>query len=427
LKLKQILLNLVLPVVVLFGAVLVIRHLAATRPETKSMKPPDMGQFVTVEVAKPYAEPTHVKAVGRVKPAREVVLSPEVSGRITTVHPNLIPGGFIKADEVAFEIDDRPYKLAVAQQQANVARARVDLQIEGGRKVVAEREWSLLESEIESSATGKSLALREPQKRLAEVSVAAAGSALDRARLDVERTTIKVPFNAMVKTESVELGLLATPQAPLVSLVGTDTFWVEVTLPIGDVTRLAIPGINGVAEGQGAQATILQKNAAVTRRGRVIKLLSELDPLGAQARIIVEVEDPLGLSGENRGLPLFLGSFVDVELDGTAFDSVVAIPRKALRDGDFIWVLSADGKLEIRDITVVWRERELVLATAGVAPGDKVITSRLSAPVAGMPLKVAGAAATAQGGPPGVAPPGAVPSGAPPAAAPKPVPQAVQP
>ena len=408
---RQIALNIALPAVVLVGAVMLIRHLGATKPEQKQMKPPDMGQFVTVEEAKAYSEPAHIKTVGRVKAAREVTLSPEVSGRIVEVHPHLMVGGLIKAGEVAFKIDERAYRLAVAQQQANVARARVDLQLESGRKVVAEREWGLIESEIAATADGKALALREPQKRLAEVSVAAAASALDRARLDVDRATVTVPFNAYVRAESVELGLLATPQAPLVSLVGTDHFWIEVLVPLAELDRIAVPGLGGVAEGQGSPAKVSlmgSHTSQVLKVGRVKQLLTELDPLGAQARLIIEVEDPMGLAGAERELPLFLNAFVDVEIEGTPFDSVVAIPRKAVRDGDKVWVL-VDGKLEIRDIDVAWRERDVVLAKGGIAVNDKIITSRLSAPVAGMTLKLAGAGMTAGG------PPGANPAGGPPA------------
>lgn len=408
---KQIILNVALPVVVLIGAVMVVRHLSATRPEQQTMKPPDMGQFVTVEAARLHREPTHIKTVGRVKAAREVTLSPEVSGRIVEVHPDLVVGGLMKAGELAFKIDDRPYKMVVAQQQANVAKARVDLQLEGGRKVVAEREWGLLEKEIAATADGKSLALREPQKRLAEVSVAAAGSALDRARLDVERTTVTTPFNAIVRAESVELGLLATPQAPLVSLVGTDHFWVEVLVPMAELGRIAVPGINGVVEGQGSLAKVALQGNAAARAGRVKKLLTELDALGAQARLIIEVEDPLGLTGDARGLPLFLNAFADVEIEGTALESVVAVPRKAVRDGDQVWVL-VDGKLDIRDIEIVWRERDLVLVKSGVTEKDAIITSRLSAPVHGMALKLAGAGMTA-GAPPGGGPPVGGPPGAP--------------
>jgi len=399
-RLKNILLNVVLPIAVVLGAVMVMRHLVATRPPTPTAPPMKTGQLVTVVEARLHDRPVQIASVGRVKPAREVTLQPEVSGRVREVDPRLVQGGLLPAGAIAVKIDDEAYRLQVAQQQANVAKARVDLQVEGGRKAVAAREWSLLEKEIEASADGRSLALREPYLRLAEVQVAAAGSALERARLDVARTTITVPFNAFVREEAVEPGLLATPQTMLARLVGTDAFWIEVTVALDEVSRIAIPGLAGVAEGQGARVVVRQVGtgeAIVEREGRVIRLLSELDPLGAQARLLVEVPDPLGLATGERKLPLFLGAFVDVAIDAAPFAEVVAVPRKALREGHLVWVLSPEDKLEIREVEVVWRERDEVLVTRGVKPGERIITSPLSAPVAGMPLQIVGATKTAAG------------------------------
>lgn len=397
---KKIILNGVVPVVAVVGALMVLNQLVATRPQTPTRPSMPNVPIVSVEEARPYERALHVKAVGRVKPARAVTLQPEVSGRVVEVAPDLVPGGILSAGTVAVRIDDRPYRLVVSQHKANVAKARVDLQLESGRKAVAEREWSLLEEGIEASPEGKALALRKPQQRLAEVQVASAASALERARLDVERTTIKLPFNALVTEETVEPGLLATPQTPLAKLVGTDAFWVEVTVPLDEVARIAVPGLDEVPPGGGARALVRQVGTGanvVAREGRVVRLLGELDPLGAQARLLIEIPDPLGLEGAARALPLFLGAFVEVEIDATPFDAVVAIPRRALRDGKAVWVLTAEDTLDIREVTIAWREPGQVLVTAGVTPGERVITSRLTTPVTGMDLKIAAPAKTASG------------------------------
>jgi hypothetical protein len=171
-------------------------------------------------------------------------------------------------------------------------------------------------------------------------------------------------------------------------------------VPLDEVSRIAIPGIGPVGEGQGARAVVSlvgSGTAMVDREGLVIRLINELDPLGAQARLLVEIPDPLGLQAPERALPLFLGAFVDVEIDATSFGEVVAVPRRALRDGKAVWILDADDKLAIRDVEIAWRERDEVLVKTGVAAGERIITSRLTAPVAGMELKVAAPAKTAAG------------------------------
>ncbi len=398
---KKIVLNVVLPIVALLGAFMTVGAFMRSRPETPKMPPEVTGQVVRVALAEAASGRAKVTAVGRVRAARELTVMPEVSGRLVELHPALQPGGLVREGDELLRIDDRAYRLMVSQQEANAAAARVDLQVESGRRSVAEREWSLLESDVQATAEGKALALRKPYERLAQVRVASARAALERARLDVERTVLKAPFNALVREETAELGMLVGPQSAIARLVGTDTFWVEVSLPFDDLARIRVPG-PGQDEAAGAAATIVPSHlagadGAATYAGRAIRLLGDLDAVGAQARILIEVPDPLGL--ESGKAPLLLNTFVEVALETEAAPDAIRVPRVALREGDVVWVLKADDTLEFREVEVGARERDAVLVTAGLEPGERIITSRLSAPVPGMKLKVADEAVKAASAP----------------------------
>ena len=118
-------------------------------------------------------------------------------------------------------------------------------------------------------------------------------------------------------------------------------------------------------------------------------MLSDLDPLGRMARVVVEVMDPLelGRPPSERRLPLLVGAFVSVRLVGTTLDDVVAVPREAIREGDSVWVATRDDTLEIRPVIITWRERTRVLVVRGLADAERIISSPLSAPVEGMALR----------------------------------------
>jgi len=391
---RSIVLNVVMPIVVLVGTMVTIKAFMASRPVPPSAPTQKIGQVVNVVAAEEASGTSEVKTVGRVKAARELTVMPEVSGRLVELHANLQPGGVIAAGDTIVKIDDRAYRLMTSQQEANAAAARVDLQVEGGRRSVAEREWALLEGEVQATADGKDLALRKPYQRLAQVKVAGARAALERARLDVERTTVTAPFNALVREESVELGMLVGPQSMMARLVGTDAFWVEVSVPFDDLARIDVPR-PGQTETEGSTVVVSPvrntgNDAAVTYEGRVIRLLGDLDSVGAQARMIVEVPDPLGLISGRE--PLLLNSFVDVAIRGATLPDSVRLPRIAVREGDIVWVLNTKGELEIRPVVVIAREVDSVLVASGVRPNERVITSRLSAPVPGMKLRIAGEA-----------------------------------
>ncbi len=108
------------------------------------------------------------------------------------------------------------------------------------------------------------------------------------------------------------------------------------------------------------------------------------------ARVLVEIKDPLGLklTGKKHP-PLLIGEYVRMEVEGRQLEKVYRIPRTALRDNTRIWLISKDGKLEIRNVETLWRDEQTVLLTDGLQPGEQLIVSDLSKPVNGMPLQVA--------------------------------------
>ncbi|MFT7579356.1 MAG: RND family efflux transporter MFP subunit, partial [Myxococcota bacterium] len=297
-------------------------------------------------------------------------------------------GGFLKAGEVAFKIDDQDYQLVRRQTASQVSKARFELQVEAGRQKVAKKEWALLEAEIDTSDGGKKLALRQPHLRLAQANVSAARSVMERARLNVAKTVVTVPFNAYVSSEMVEMGLLAQPGAQLAQIVGTDTFWIDATVPLERLSSIRIPGEGGVPAGDGAtvKVTLAEGGDGGVFHGRVLRLLNELDPLGVQARLLVEVHDPLRLAEGNAGMRLFRGAFVDLEIDATTLENVVEIPRKALREDSKVWV-KVGKTLEMRDVVIIWRERDRVLIRSGVEPGELLIINRISKVTDRMPVR----------------------------------------
>ena len=330
-----------------------------------------------------------ISAQGTVIPAKEIQMSPEVTGRIVRLNDQMVPGGLISSGEVVFKIEPVDANIAVAESQTDVERARASLALEQGQQMIAQKEWAIFKDTAGQNADA-SLALREPQLKQAEVALEAAEARLRRARLTRARTTLKAPFNAMVQNENLEKGQLVTPQGNVATLVGTDAFWIQVSVPIDNLAMIDLPNAN--AEG-GALATVTQKigGQEVTREGRVVRLLPSLDPAGQMARLLVEIDDPLDLKKPEaeRRVPLLLSSLVSVSIKGRGADNLVELSRQFVRDGNQVYVY-ADGKLTIRELQIVWRKADTVLVKTGVDTGDKVVTTRISAPLEGMKLRVAG-------------------------------------
>lgn len=340
-------------------------------------------------------EVVKVNAQGTVTPARQIEMRSEVSGRIVEMSSKLIPGGYFPRGAMMARIDSRDYEARVAASKDMVAQATLRLEQEKARQSVARQEWELLESTIPADQANRDLALRIPQIRSAEAALAAAESGLAKAELDLERCTLTAPFNAQVIRENVDLGQVVNPQAEVATLAGTDRSWVQVSVPVEYLSWIDIPA----AGGKGSPATILQKTGAgnITREGRIIRLLGDLDPAGRLARLLVSIDDPLNRRNDSSQLPLLLNSYVTVEITGKTMEQVLVIPRSAIRDLDGaatvdgrnregIWLMDSDDRLRIEPVEVAWRTRDSVFIANGLPDGARLVISSIPTPVQGMKL-----------------------------------------
>lgn len=405
-----------LPVLVLIFGGFAAHHLLTMREPPPRTPRPAPAVPVEVVTASTADGPVRIQAQGTLVPSRQIDLQAEVTGRVVRIHPALQPGGRIEEGAELLRIDERDYRLALSASRADIQKALSDLEMERGHASVAAREWALLGDSVPRTEAGRARALRQPQMRSARARLEAARSELEKAKLALTRTRVQAPFDAVVLEENVDVGQVVRPGEPVAKLVGTDAWWVQVAMPVADLGWLSIPG---------AEATIRQdlgNGRVVVREGRAIRVLSDVDPVGLMARVLVEVADPLALKADRgEADPLLLGAVVDVTLEGRAAEGVTAVPRSALRDGDTVWTVRAaavppagpapaaatggdrtDGPHETLDVVpveVVRREIDRVLVRADdLPPGTRVVVSRLAIAVPGMAVRVTGAPDDAPGG-----------------------------
>jgi len=368
---------------ILLGAFVITAMLIATKPAVPKTVAEPKPTLVEAVKAVAKKETIIVSAFGSVQEWRKVALKPEVTGKVIEQSTNLIVGGLFKKDDIMLKIDPRDYQSFIDQEQAALQRAEVELKLEKGRKIIAEREWELLDPAIQSSEIGEELALRRPQLLEKKAALNAAKSRLEKATIDLERTTLKAPFNALVLEESVDVGQVVNPQNPVATLVATDEFRILVSIPFSRLHWIEVPQQGG----QGAKATIVQTigdDETISREGYVVRLLGDLDPVGRMARLLIAIKDPMSLNNDLP--PLLLDTYVRVDIEGPTLDNLIALPRKAIREGSQVWI-DNKGKLEIRPAHILYGQKELVLIDEGIQDGEYVITSSIPVPIPGMNIR----------------------------------------
>ena len=366
-------------------------------PKTMKKKPKRPIPLVQTVAIAPHSEQVYIEAFGTVIPAKQVALRSEVEGRIIKKNKELIPGGIIGKGELVVQIDPLDYQLLVNQRETEVAEARYSLDLEEGQQTIAKGEWQLLEEDVVATQAGKSLALREPHLRFVKAKLQAAESRLAAAKLAVKRTTINAPFNGLVLDSFVEQGQLISGQTELADLVGTDQFWVQVSIPVSRLSRIQFPENGGQA---GASARIIFENddgTQISRPGTMFKLFGELDSQSRMARVLVAIDDPLSLKENTKGSlagspgngKILLGSYVKVEINAGTLDNVYIVPRQAVHEGDIIWLLNSENRLVKMPVDIVWRRRDEMLIRGDLHDSEKLIISRLQSPLPGTILKSA--------------------------------------
>jgi len=351
--------------------------LLSTGPEIMPKEKSSSAKIVQVIPMDPQTRSVAVTALGSVVPSRKVVIRPQVSGQVIRQSDAITIGGHVKENDEMIRIDSKDYELALSEVRSNLEQSRFEREVESGRQVIAKREWDELQADLDIGDVNRSLVLREPHLRKAEALMEKAMNDIEIAELQLSRTVIKAPFNAMVVEESVEVGQLLSPSSTICELVGTDEFWIQVTIPFSDLKWIRFPEENRA--GAEAQVVLDMGNGESTAwKGEVIRLLSDLDPLGRMVRLVISVEDPLGLNKRSGSkLPLLLGSYVEVRMDAGDLENTLRIPREALREGNQIWVVGPDNLLKIVDADVLWLEKETVLISNKLEKGDQLIVSDL--------------------------------------------------
>ncbi len=380
-------------------------YLKNSKPEAKKSSITNSATPVEISPVSKVSSVVVVKARGTVMPARSVTLGAEVGGKVIAVSEALQPGGrFVKGDIIA-RIDPSDYRIAVEQQFEAVNSAAAQVEVEASMAAVAKREWEMFGNE---SKGNKDAVLRAPQMRSVKTRLKSARSGLRKAKLGVGRTIVRAPFDGMVQTRGIDLGQFVGPGTPLLSFIGTEKYWVQVSIPVERLVWLTIPDVGGETTGSLVTVNHHVGNELIQKQGRIVRLLAGVDPAGHMARVLIEVDDPLGTAAlaqknaspslvspeipkrETSRLPLLLGSYVEVEIQGRRAENVVELKRSSLRDGKLVYLLRDDFTLEIRPIEILWRQEKSVLVASGLDIGDKVIVSPISAPVEGMALRLPG-------------------------------------
>ncbi|MBS7443856.1 efflux RND transporter periplasmic adaptor subunit [Enterobacter sp. 120016] len=308
---------------------------------------------------------------GRIEAVESVQLRPRVSGYIDKV--NYTDGQEVKKGEVLFTIDDRTYRAALEQAQANLARAKTQAslaQSEANRtdklvntNVVSREEWE----QRRSAATQ------------AQADIRAAQAAVDAAQLNLDFTKVTAPIDGRASRALITSGNLVTAgdtASVLTTLVSQKTVYVY--FDVDESTYLHYQNLARSGQGASSNHTALPVEIGLTgeegypHQGKVDFLDNQLSPGTGTIRMRALLDN-----AQRQFTP---GLFARVRLPGSAEFKATLIDDKAVltdQDRKYVYIVDKEGKAQRRDITPGRLADGLRIVRQGLNPGDKVIIDGL--------------------------------------------------
>lgn len=298
---------------------------------------------VVATVVTPAPVPASLQAVGSLRAVREVMLAPEVAGRVTAIR--FTGGQRIGAGAVLVQLYDAPER---ADRNAAVAKAEfARLQLARSRQLMP------------TGAESREML----QQRQAEYDQAAAAIRQLDARIAQKR--IAAPFGGVVGVRRVNPGQYVNPGDEIATLTDLNQLFVDFSLPQQDLAKLRVGSLVGVTSdawpGRSFAARVTTVEPRIDRESRNVWI---------QAQIA------------NPDQALRPGMYVTAALELPPLPNSLVVPTTAIQtsaQGDSVVVIRGanarrEGKSEMVAVTTGLRFGSSVVVTKGLKPGDVVIT-----------------------------------------------------
>ncbi len=364
-----------LPAAALVAAALVA---AACRQATPAPKPP---VTVTVAMVESAPAPYLVPANGVVEPMQSVAVQSQVGGVLDAVR--FREGDEVKAGQVLFAIDPRPF--VSARDQAKAVLARDAAQAENAQRD-ADRYAALVQKDyVTRSQADQAAANAAAQKQVVEADRAA----LANAQFNLDNATIRAPISGKTGSLLVRQGNLVRPgtSLPLVVINQIHPILVRFTVP-----ERELPNVQRYASEGTITVRATPRGDAVPEAGVLSFVDNGVDTTTGTVTLKARFENADGR--------LWPGQFVATEVELYVEPSALLVPEAAVQvgqDGAFVFVVTPKNTAEMRPVVTERQVGGQIVIAKGVAAGEQVVTDGQSRLVPGAAVEIRRAPADSSG------------------------------
>ncbi|HLW98491.1 MAG TPA: MdtA/MuxA family multidrug efflux RND transporter periplasmic adaptor subunit [Candidatus Acidoferrales bacterium] len=304
--------------------------------------------------------PVYFRNIGTVTAFNTVTVHTRVDGQLDSVA--FTEGQFVHAGDVLAEIDPRPYQVQLEQAQGQLAH---DLALQKDALVNAARDATLAKEGVISQQTADT---QQAQVGQYDGAIKTDQGAIDSARLNLTYSKITAPISGRIGLRQVDAGNIvhAGDANGLVVITQLQPIAVLFSLPENNllaVNKKLAAGLHPVAEAYDADNTLRLSTGTLATIDNLIDSSTGTFKLKAVFN--------------NEDNKLFPNQLVYIRLLVDSMTGLTIVPAAAIQrgpQGTFVFLVAPGNTVTVRNVTVAITEGDQVGTTAGLQPGDLVVT-----------------------------------------------------
>jgi multidrug efflux system membrane fusion protein len=330
--------------------------------------------------------PVEIAAIGNVEAYATISIRSQVTGLLEEI--DFREGEYVKAGQLLFTLDKRPFEAALAQAEATATRnkallAQAEAQLVRDaasaeyQQLTAERQSSLNARGIlskdaaelarsQADATNALVSADKANVESAKATLDAQVATVDAARVQLDYCVIRSPIDGRTGSLAVKIGSLITAnQLEMITVARIEPIYVTFAVPAGNLGTI--------------KKAMLENKLPVVATPQDGDAQSLTGSLAFVDNAVDTTTDTIKLKAAfaNQDRRLWPGQFARIMLRLATLPHAIVVPTQAVQtgqDGQYVFVVKADSTVEQRPIVTSQKMDQDTVIEKGVKPGETVVT-----------------------------------------------------
>ncbi len=321
--------------------------------------------------------PLTLEYAGSVKGKDEVKVQARVSGNVTDKY---IKGGqYVSAGQALYKIDDRNYRAALLQAQANLAQAQATY---NNALIDLQRNEQLLAA---AAVSEQVVTTQRAQVAAYQANVDAMAALVQQAQQNLDDTVVYAPMSGKLAVDDVAVGTYAgAGNTTLVTIGSSNPIFVQFSISEGEYLKyVGASVVPGQALPSKSVRITLSDGSEYPAEGSIVEVDRAMQDNSGSLIVKAQFDNPEGI--------LVPGMFARAKLVGDTLKGAVLVPERAVQQllgKSFVMIVGEDGKSKAQNVELGSKIGSYCIVEKGLTGKEQVIVEGLTSLTEGMDLAI---------------------------------------